>query len=90
MDDSTTPRRQTGFLLQPLDDEMLLYHPEQTKAIYMNASATVIWGLCDGEATVTEITRLLQEAFPEAAERMPDDVRATLQVFAQHGAIDAV
>jgi coenzyme PQQ biosynthesis protein PqqD len=86
MRDAERPHRRDGFLLQELDDEILLYHPEQTRAVYMNATATLIWGLCDGATSVAEIIGLLEQSFPDAVD-IAADVRATLQRFAQHGAI---
>jgi hypothetical protein len=88
MRDADRPRRRDGFLLQELDDEILLYHPQQTRAVYMNATATLIWGLCDGATPVVEIIRVLEQAFPDTDE-IAADVRATLQRFAEHGALDA-
>jgi hypothetical protein len=86
MRDADRPRRRDGFLLQELDDEILLYHPQQTRAVYMNATATLIWGLCDGATSVAEIIRLLQESFPHSAD-LDTDVRKTLDDFAEHGAL---
>lgn len=88
MRDADRPRQRDGFLLQELDDEILLYHPQQTRAVYMNATATLIWGLCDGATPVAEIIRLLEQSFPDAPG-IAADVRATLERFAEHGAVDA-
>lgn len=88
MRDSDRPRQRDGLLLQELDDEVLLYDPRQTRAVYMNATATLIWGLCDGSNSVAEIVRLLEESFPETGD-LAADVRDTLDRFAQYGAIDA-
>lgn len=88
MRDADRPRQRAGFLLQEIEDEILLYHPQQTRAVYMNATATLIWGLCDGATPVAEIIRLLEESFPDAPG-IAADVRATLERFAEHGAIDA-
>lgn len=88
MRDSDRPRQRDGLLLQELDDEVLLYDPQQTRAVYMNATATLVWGLCDGTNSVAEIVRLLEESFPETAG-LAADVRNTLDRFAEHGAIDA-
>ena len=68
MRDADRPRRRDGFLLQELDDEILLYHPQHTRAVYMNATATLIWGLCDGATPVVEIIRVLEQAFPDTVD----------------------
>jgi hypothetical protein len=73
-----------------IDGELLLYHPTQTKILYCNQTASLVWELCDGRRTVQEIITLLSEAYPEAAETICADVEAILQQFHQHGAIEYV
>ncbi len=62
-----------------IEGELLLYHPAQTKAVYLNPSAAVIWSLCDGQRRVGEIVELISESYPEAKPSAVDDVLATLQ-----------
>ena len=80
------PLRAEGYKLEALDDELLLYHPAQTRAVYMNHSATLVWGLCDGR-TVDEIVEVLSAAYPEADATLADDVRATVTRLAELGAL---
>jgi hypothetical protein len=87
MEHDDKPRRESGYLLETIENELLLYHPVETKVMYCNQTASVIWQLCDGERTVQQIVDLLVEAYPEAAEEIARDVRATLQQFSDHGAI---
>jgi Coenzyme PQQ synthesis protein D (PqqD) len=61
-----------------VEGELLLYHPEQTMAVYMNAPGAVIWGLCDGQRTVTEIIALIEQAYPEAQLEITADVLKTI------------
>lgn len=84
------PRRKDDYRLEMIDNELLLFHPAQTRILYCNESASLIWQLCDGQSTAQEIIALLAAAFPEAAEGIADDVQATLQQFEQHGAIEFV
>lgn len=85
-------QRQKSFyrilILEPIDDELLLFHPGQTKIIYCNATASLVWQLCDGQRTVQEIIELLQTAYPEARNKIVTDVQATLRQFAQQGALE--
>jgi hypothetical protein len=85
---SKKPRRQPDYRLEMIDNELLLFHPAQAKMLYCNETASMIWQLCDGQRTPQEITALLATAFPEAADRIADDVAATLQQFLQQGAIE--
>jgi hypothetical protein len=84
------PRPRPDYRLETLDDEILLYHPAQTKVLYLNETASLIWKLCDGTRSPEEITELLQDAFPEQASTMRDEVEATLRSFVEHGAIELV
>jgi hypothetical protein len=82
------PKRKDDYRLEQLDDELLLYHPSDTKILYLNQSASLVWGLCDGEHSVAEIVHLLSEAYPEAAEGIPGDVQTTLEQFLESGCIE--
>ncbi len=84
------PRRKPDYRLEMIDGELLLFHPGETKIMYCNPSASLIWRLCDGQRTVEEITSLLSQAFPEAADTIPAEVEATLQQFHEHGAIEYI
>jgi hypothetical protein len=90
MPSANKPRRKPDYRLEMIDNELLLFHPAETKILYCNETASLIWRLCDGERTSHEITALLAKAFPEAADTIADDVEATLRQFSQHGAIEFV
>ena len=84
------PRRKPDYRLEMIDGELLLFHPGETKIMYCNQSASLIWRLCDGQHTVEEIASLLSQAFPEAADTIPAEVEATLRQFHEHGAIEYI
>jgi hypothetical protein len=90
MESSRRPCRKADYRLEKIDDEMLLYHPGETKILYCNQTASLVWGLCDGQRTAEDITALLAESYPEAAEAIPGDVEVTLRQFLEHGAIEFV
>jgi len=84
------PRQTADFRLEQLDGELLLYHPGQTTIMYCNSTASLIWGLCDGQRSVQDIIDLLSAAYEQAAAAVAADVKATLGQFHQHGAIGYV
>ena len=84
----STPWRKPDYRLEQIDDELLLYHPNQTQILYCNQTASLIWNLCDGRLTAQEIIDLLGAAFPEARQTIAADVTATLEQFQQYGAIE--
>jgi len=76
------------FKLQQMDDEIVLYHPAQTRIVYLNQSASLVWSLCDGVRTTQDIIDLLAEAYPDAAGEIPTDVQAAIQQFLENGCIE--
>jgi hypothetical protein len=84
------PRPLPDYQLQELDHEIVLYHPSQTRILYLNQSASLVWSLCDGQRTTDEIISLLSEAYPEAADEIATDVQATLTLFLDNGSIELV
>jgi hypothetical protein len=84
------PHRQPDYRLEEIDGELLLFHPGKAQILYCNETASLVWQLCDGKQTVAEIIALLAEAFPEAADSIPDDVEAVLKQFAKHDAVEFV
>ena len=81
------PQRTPNYQLEQIDDELLLFHPSETSILYCNATASLVWQLCDGQRTVQEIINLLKDAYPEAEETLADDIKSSLDQFAQQGAI---
>jgi hypothetical protein len=90
MELSCKPRQTPDFRLEQLDGELLLYHPGQTTIMYCNPTASLIWGLCDGQRSVHDIISLLSAAYEQAGAAVASDVEATLEQFYQHGAIGYV
>ena len=84
---SHRPRKNADYYLEQLDDELLLYHLNETKIMYCNQTASLVWHLCDGQRTVEEIIDLLSDAYPESAGTIADDVHAVLRQFVEFGGI---
>lgn len=84
------PRPVPLFRLEQLDKDLLLYHPGLTKTILLNDAASMIWQLCDDRRSGWQILALLREAYPESDQQLQGDVEATLQLFADEGAIEFV
>ncbi len=87
MDLQDKPQQKTGYRLEALDDELLLYHPGQTTIIYCNPTASLVWQLCDGTRTIGEMIDLLSAAYEQPAEVVKADVFAVLEEFCRHGAV---
>ncbi len=90
MEETSKPQRKPDYRLELLDNELLLYHPTDTKIFYFNQTASLIWQLCDGQHSVKEIIELLNDAYPESIDTISADVATTLQQFEEHGCIEVV
>jgi hypothetical protein len=85
--DNTIPEPVTGYRIEEMDGELLLYHPQSTATVYMNNTAALVWQLCDGSREVAEIIDLLSESFPESHEGIRADVVKALESFSAQGAL---
>jgi hypothetical protein len=78
----------TGFFIEEMDGEILLYKTGTHKAVYLNETAALVWKLCDGERTVREIADLLAEGFPDC-EDLDQDVEKAIRSLLREGAVSA-
>jgi len=76
---------EADFILEKIDNEITVYHPSLTTSVYMNESGAVVWELCDGKRTITEIIGILKKAYPESSNQIEDDVIATIRQLVDHG-----
>lgn len=81
------PLANDGFELEEIDGEILLYSPTSTRSVYLNATASLIWRLCDGVHNVGEIVKQLEDAFPEARDDIAGDVIRSITLFVDNGAM---
>ncbi len=87
MNYQSIPCPNSDFNLEEIDNELLLYHPARTRAVYLNQTAALVWQLCDTERSVAEIVSLLAEHYPDS-DNISKDVEDTLKQLADNGAID--
>ncbi len=68
---------------------VLLLRPGEPTVVRINQTALLIWQLCDGAHTTTEIVRLLEEEFPESNSGVIEqDVNAALIHLASCGVLE--
>ncbi len=82
------PRCAEGFTLEQFDHEILLFNVAKDETLYLNATAAMIWGLCDGERTVRQIIELITAGYPDSVADVEHDLYDTLQTLSRHGAIE--
>ena len=69
-----------GVFVEVIEDECLVYHPQHARAFYLNPSAALIWGLCDGVRSTDEVCQMIHQGYPDAPASLRDDVAT---IFAQ-------
>lgn len=74
MNSTAVPAPAPGYVLEELDGELLLFEPQSGRIVQTNATAALVWGLCDGRRTLAEITALLAAAYPAQAVEVAADV----------------
>lgn len=70
-----------------LDGEFL-WNSHGGDPVYLNSSAAVIWGLCDGSCTVGEIVELVEQAYADDdSDSVRSDVLEALVEMADQGIV---
>ncbi len=79
------PKPTADVEMEVVEGEVVLYHTGQTRAVYLNPTAAMIWRLCDGKRSVREIIRMIVSSYPEAAMTVADDVLMALKELQENG-----
>ena len=78
------PLRRRDLVVGDLNDdrETVIVEPSSGRAVSLNATASAVWFLCDGQRGVPEIASAIREVYPEAPkERVEADVQRILDEF---------
>lgn len=83
-------QQRQDFHMEILDGEAFLYHLSNTRILYCNKTAVLVWQLCNGMRSGKEIIAILQDIFPEASDRVKVDVEEALKQFVKHKALESL
>jgi Coenzyme PQQ synthesis protein D (PqqD) len=61
--------RQHELLVHELADEILVYDLNGHKAHSLNKAAALVWQRCDGEGSITDIARVIEENWARQSTR---------------------
>jgi hypothetical protein len=78
---SGNPIRKPQVWLRQADNENVVYDPETSAVHILNATATAIWVLCDGETTPDEMVEAVCELSGLPREVVVEDLRRILVQF---------
>ena len=82
--------RKRGVEAEPMEEELLLYEARAERVTSLNGSAALIWHLCDGSRTVSDIIELLEGAYPNEAGVAEQTLELTRLLVAEGMLVPAV
>jgi hypothetical protein len=75
------PKARDDITVVELDGEAVIFD-EQSGALHrLNPTATIVFGLCDGTATIRDISRDICEAFGVPLTEVESQVRGVIRQF---------
>lgn len=75
------------FRVEKFDDEILLYAVSNTKGVYLNDTAHLVWEMCGQGKSLEEIVTLLENAYPEQKVAIRSDVQSAVQSLVDNNAL---
>lgn len=87
MIEDKVPTVNPEFIMEEFENEILLYTVTDTKAVYLNETAHLIWKLCKDNLNVKEIIVFLKDSYPDQKETIRDEVISALKLLADIKAI---
>ena len=86
---SQTLQQESGFRLERIDGELVLYSPNSEAMASCNETAALVWALCNGERNLAQVVELVAEAYP-ASGSVEGDIRATAEQLRDAGILRKV
>jgi coenzyme PQQ synthesis protein D (PqqD) len=72
---ATKPKRRDELAITEIGDELVVYDPLLDRFHHLSSSAALVFGLCDGTATMKETAGELAEVTGERPEEIEQQVR---------------
>jgi PqqD family protein of HPr-rel-A system len=82
------PRTRQDLAVVVLDGEAVVYDEESGSLHHLNPTATIVFQLCDGTATIREISSEMSEVFGVPVREVEREVRALLRGLRRTGLMD--
>jgi hypothetical protein len=83
-------RRRVDILAEEVDEETVLFDPRNKNIYALNQMASIIWELCDGEHTPTEISAEISSVLNVDLGRVLNDVLKTVGDFLDKGLVEII
>jgi PqqD family protein of HPr-rel-A system len=75
------PKARADLAVEELDGEAVIFDEENGDLHHLNPTATVVFGLCDGSATMHDLSTDLSQAFGAPLEEVEPQVRTLVRQF---------
>ena len=86
--ESLLPKRR-DLPARPAGKEILLREPEDSRVHFLNASAALVWGCCDGETTLADCAQRLRAAFRiPAGMDLEEDIHVAVADLSARGLLE--
>jgi hypothetical protein len=82
------PKARAELTVEDIEGEALIYDERTGDLHHLNPTATIVFSLCDGTATVKEMSGDISAAFQMPADQVERDVRALIRDFRKAGLLD--
>lgn len=79
------PKVRDDLAVVELDGEAVVFDEVSCDLHYLNPTATLVFGLCDGSGTVDELAADIAAAYGADEDQVRGDVRAVVEDFARSG-----
>jgi len=78
-----------AFKAEKFENEVLLYAVSDTKGVYLNETACLVWEMCAQGHSIEKIISLLEKAYPQQKEAIREDVVIAFESLVENGALIA-
>ena len=83
------PVHKRNLILKDLGDEFLIYSAEHKEIHVINPTAQLIWNMCDGEHSISDIEGEIRVRLSIPPERdVAGDIQNTLNIFRDKGFLE--
>jgi PqqD family protein of HPr-rel-A system len=82
------PRGRDDLAVVEIDGEAVIYDESNGSLHHLNPTATIVFSLCDGTATIGELASELADAFSVPTEDVESQVRRLLRNFRKQALLE--
>lgn len=82
------PKVRADLAVVEIDGEAVIYDEPSRDIHYLNPTAAIVFGLCDGTGTVKEMAADIADAFRVPSDRVERQVRSLLREFKKSKLLD--